>query len=258
MITFDHVTKKYETTVALNNVSFEIADGEVFGLIGHNGAGKSTTIKSLVSVIEPTSGTITIDGKPLSVNDLELKSKIAYVPDSPDLFLNLSAGEYWDLIRAAYNIPNDEAEAKIQELMAFYQLEGKRNHLIQSFSHGMRQKVLLIGALLSHPKIWVMDEPMTGLDPQAIFDLKQQIKQHAAAGNIVIFSSHDLNTAQELCDHIVILKHGEISYDGTLKDLRAQHQNASLEDIYLNMDKRVDDSITNEKSNKDNEVGEES
>lgn len=241
MIQFQNVSKLYEENKALNEVSFTINDGEVFGLIGHNGAGKSTAIKTLVSIISATSGEVVIDGEAVHPDHIETKMKMAYVPDSPNLFLNLAAGEYWELMRVSYGISVEDAKEKIQTYSKLFQLEGKQNHLISSFSHGMRQKVFLIGALLVHPKIWVMDEPMTGLDPQAIFDLKQQIREHAAAGNIVIFSSHDLNTAQELCDHIVILRRGEVKYDGTIEQLRAEHDHDSLENIYLNMIKQYDE-----------------
>ncbi|MCZ0717228.1 ABC transporter ATP-binding protein [Aerococcus kribbianus] len=244
MIEFKEVSKKYDTTLAMDRVSLTIADGEVFGLIGHNGAGKSTTIKNLVSIIEPSQGEIQVDGKTLTKDDLETKAKIAYVPDSPNMFLNLAAGEYWELMRVAYGISVQDAQAKIEEFTYLFALEGKQNHLIKSFSHGMRQKVFLIGALLVNPKIWVMDEPMTGLDPQAIFDLKQRITDHAQAGNIVLFSSHDLNTAEELCDHIVILRQGQVKYDGTVEQLKRDHDNASLEKIYLDMIKQYDQADT--------------
>ncbi|MBV7390756.1 ABC transporter ATP-binding protein [Enterococcus sp. ALS3] len=232
MIELKNVTKKYENKTALDHLNLEIPAGKIYGFLGHNGAGKSTTIKSLVSIIEPTSGEIYFDGKLLPENRLDIKRKIAYVPDSPDLFLQLTANEYWDLIAAAYEITDTSSLA---ELMALFDMTGHQNETIESFSHGMRQKTVIIGALLADPAIWILDEPMQGLDPQAAFDLKGMIKKHAEKGNTVIFSTHNLDTAQQLCDELAILKKGELIYNGTVKNLLDQHPNESLETIYLGM-----------------------
>lgn len=232
MIEIKNVTKKYENKTALDHLNLEIPAGKIYGFLGHNGAGKSTTIKSLVSIIEPTSGEIYFDGKLLPENRLDIKRKIAYVPDSPDLFLQLTANEYWDLIAAAYEITDTSS---LTELMALFDMTGHQNETIESFSHGMRQKTVIIGALLADPAIWILDEPMQGLDPQAAFDLKGMIKKHAEKGNTVIFSTHNLDTAQQLCDELAILKKGELIYNGTVKNLLDQHPNESLETIYLGM-----------------------
>lgn len=242
MIEFQHVTKKYETKTALNDLNLTIKTGEIFGFLGHNGAGKSTTIKSLVSVIEPTAGKIVVDGKELSGNRLEIKKRIGYVPDTPDLFLQLSAGEYWDLIAAAYEMTDSDKTERLAELAGLFDMLEHQDEAIGSFSHGMRQKTILIGALLPDPDIWVLDEPMTGLDPQASYDLKEMMKQHAARGNTVIFSTHVLDTAQQLCDELAILKKGELIYNGNTDDLLAQSPGESLEAIYLKMAGRQSDS----------------
>lgn len=235
MITFDKVCKNYGDKQALKNLTLEIKTGEIFGFLGHNGAGKSTTIKSLVSIIEPTSGTITVDGMDLVKHRMAIKKKIAYVPDTPDMFLQLTANEYWDLIAAAYEVPAAEKETRLQELIDLFTMEEHRNETIASFSHGMRQKTILIGALLPDPDIWVLDEPMQGLDPQASFDLKEMMKAHAKKGKTVIFSTHVLDTAQQLCDELAILKKGEMIYNGSVDALLAQSPNESLESIYLQM-----------------------
>lgn len=235
MITFDKVCKNYGDKQALKNLTLEIKTGEIFGFLGHNGAGKSTTIKSLVSIIEPTSGTITVDGMDLAKHRMAIKKKIAYVPDTPDMFLQLTANEYWDLIAAAYEVPAAEKETRLQELIDLFTMEEHRNETIASFSHGMRQKTILIGALLPDPDIWVLDEPMQGLDPQASFDLKEMMKAHAKKGKTVIFSTHVLDTAQQLCDELAILKKGEMIYNGSVDALLAQSPNESLESIYLQM-----------------------
>lgn len=235
MIEFQHLSKIYGTKQALSDVSFTIQPGEIFGLIGHNGAGKSTAIKSLVSIIEPSQGTILVNGENLKDNRLAIKQQIGYVSDSPDMFLKLSADEYWDLIGAAYTISEEKKQQRLNALLVTFDMTEHRNSVIQSFSHGMRQKTFIIGALLSDPSIWILDEPLTGLDPQAAFDLKEMMKQHAAEGNIVLFSTHVLEIAQQLCNHIAILKNGEILYDGTVQELQAENENQSLETIYLNM-----------------------
>ena len=235
MIEFRDVTKDYDGKLALNHLNLTLESGEIVGLIGHNGAGKSTTIKSLVSVINPTQGHIFVDGKELSSNRLEIKKKIGYVADSPDLFLRLTANEFWELVATSYDMTTAEVEARLGELLAIFDFASHRYEVIESFSHGMRQKVFVIGALLSDPDIWVLDEPLTGLDPQAAFDLKQMMREHADKGNTVLFSTHVLEVAEQLCDKIAILKKGELIFYGTVEDLKAQHPDQSLETIYLGL-----------------------
>lgn len=233
MIELIDVTKVYGKTTALKDLTLSIKNGEIFGFLGHNGAGKSTTIKSLVSIIEPSSGTIRFDGMDLKDNRLAIKKKIAYVPDTPDLFLQLTANEYWDLIRAAYELSGEEA--RLQELIGLFDMQNHVDETLESFSHGMRQKAIIIGALLPDPDIWILDEPLQGLDPQAAFDLKEMMKQHAAKGKTVIFSTHVLDTAQQLCDELAILKKGELIYNGSVDALLKDYPNESLESVYLKM-----------------------
>lgn len=242
MIEFQHVGKDYGTKQALKDLTLTVKNGEIFGFLGHNGAGKSTTIKSLVSIIEPTRGIITVDGQELSANRQAIKQKIGYVPDTPDIFLQMTASEYWDLIGAAYELPADQKQTRLQELADLFDMTSHQDETLASFSHGMRQKTIIIGALLPDPDIWVLDEPMQGLDPQASFDLKEMMKAHAAKGKTVIFSTHVLATAQELCDELAILKQGELIYHGTVEDLLAQSGNQSLETTYLQMTGRASES----------------
>ena len=221
MITFHGVTKDYDGHIALNHLDLTIEDGQIVGLIGHNGAGKSTTIKSLVSVITPTTGSIEVDGQDLYSHRLAIKKKIGYVADSPDLFLRLTANEFWELVATSYDMSQKDCDQRLE--------------VIESFSHGMRQKVFVIAALLSDPDIWVLDEPMTGLDPQASYDLKQMMRQHADRGKTVIFSTHVLEVAEQLCDKIAILKKGNLIFYGTIEELKGQHPEQSLESIYLSL-----------------------
>lgn len=239
MIELVGVTKSYGNKKALNNLNLTIEAGKIFGFLGHNGAGKSTTIKSLVSILEPSQGEIFFDGKNLKENRLAIKQKIAYVPDSPDIFLQLTANEYWDLISAAYEL--QASDDRRQELIELFSLVGHEDETIESFSHGMRQKTIIIGALLPDPDIWILDEPLQGLDPQAAFDLKKMIRQHAEKGKTVIFSTHVLDSAQQLCDDLAILKQGELLYNGSVVDLLNAHPGASLESIYLKMTGRQSD-----------------
>lgn len=239
MIELVGVTKSYGNKKALNNLNLTIEAGKIFGFLGHNGAGKSTTIKSLVSILEPSQGEIFFDGKNLKENRLAIKQKIAYVPDSPDIFLQLTANEYWDLISAAYELQG--SDDRRQELIELFSLVGHEDETIESFSHGMRQKTIIIGALLPDPDIWILDEPLQGLDPQAAFDLKKMIRQHAEKGKTVIFSTHVLDSAQQLCDDLAILKQGELLYNGSVVDLLNAHPGASLESIYLKMTGRQSD-----------------
>ncbi len=235
MIEFKNVSKSYGSIKALKNLNITINNGEILGLIGHNGAGKSTAIKSLVSVIKPTEGEIRVDGLSLKENRVAIKKKIGYVSDSPDLFLRLSAMDYWDFIAGAYGLSDADKEKRVKELLKIFDLEDAVFQPIESFSHGMRQKVFLIGALLANPDIWVLDEPMTGLDPQAAFDLKELMRKHAGEGHTVIFSTHVLEVAEQICDRIAILKKGELIYLGTIQALKEMHPEQSLERIYLDM-----------------------
>ena len=235
MIEFKDVTKVYEGKVALSGLNLTIDSGQIVGLIGHNGAGKSTTIKSLVSVINPSQGQIFVEGKELASNRLEIKRKIGYVADSPDLFLRLTANEFWQLVATSYDMDQASFEDSLKRLLDLFDFQSHRYEVIESFSHGMRQKVFVIGALLSDPDIWVLDEPMTGLDPQAAFDLKTMMREHADKGNTVLFSTHVLEVAEQLCDKIAILKKGNLLFYGTIEELKGQHPEKSLESIYLDL-----------------------
>ncbi|MCJ0601115.1 ABC transporter ATP-binding protein [Enterococcus cecorum] len=235
MIEVIHADKFYDQKQALKDVNLTIKNGTVFGLLGHNGAGKSTLIKSLVSAHDLTKGQIKVDGRELTTHRQEIKQKIGYVPDSPDLFLQLTAMEYWRLMIDIYRLNHQDVAAKMQEYIQLFSMEADQNTLISSMSHGMRQKVILIGALTLDPDIWILDEPLTGLDPQSAFELKELIKKHVANGNTVIFSTHILAIAQEVCDELAILKKGEVIYSGTVEDLLASQPGKTLEEIYLSM-----------------------
>ncbi|MGT2771348.1 ABC transporter ATP-binding protein [Streptococcus marimammalium] len=235
MIIFDHITKRYGDFDALSDLNLTINDGEIFGLIGHNGAGKTTTISLLTSIIEPSYGKIMVDNLPLDENRNDIKKKIAYVADSPDIFLSLSANEYWHFIAKIYGVPDNVTEERINELTNLFDISDKQYETIDSFSHGMRQKAMIIGALIPNPDIWILDEPLTGLDPQASFDLKEMMRKHAKEGNTVLFSTHVLSVAEQLCDRIGILRKGKLIFVGTLSELKKNHPDKDLETIYLEL-----------------------
>lgn len=235
MIQFDHVSKQYGDFTALKDLNLTLENGEIFGLIGHNGAGKTTTISLLTSIIEPTNGSVLVDGLELSQHRDEIKKQIAYVPDSPDIFLNLTAREYWNFLATIYGVDHETAKERIDSLSLLFDIKERQYETIDSYSHGMRQKTIIIGALIPNPDIWVLDEPLTGLDPQASYDLKEMMKEHAQKGNTVLFSTHVLSVAEQLCDRIGILRKGEIIFVGTLDELKNQYPNKDLETIYLEL-----------------------
>lgn len=235
MIRFEHISKYYDAKAALNDLNLTIENGEIFGLIGHNGAGKTTTISLLTSIIEASSGNILVDQLSLAEHRDEIKKRIAYVPDSPDIFLNLTAREYWNFLAKIYGVDDAERDTRIDYLARLFDIAERQFETIDSFSHGMRQKTIIIGALIPNPDIWVLDEPLTGLDPQASFDLKEMMRQHAQAGNTVLFSTHVLSVAEQLCDRIGILRQGELIFVGSLEELKTNYPDKDLESIYLEL-----------------------
>ncbi|HFU4533208.1 TPA: ABC transporter ATP-binding protein [Streptococcus suis] len=232
---FNHVTKAYGDTLALDDLDLTIESGEIFGLIGHNGAGKTTTISLLTSIIEASQGTITVDGLQLEENRDEVKKRIAYVPDSPDIFLHLTAFEYWHFMGNVYGVDKETVDQRIGKLATLFDMTARQFEPIDSFSHGMRQKTIIIGALIPNPDIWILDEPLTGLDPQASFDLKQMMKDHAKGGKTVLFSTHVLSVAEQLCDRIGILRKGRLIFVGSLEELKSHYPDKDLETIYLEL-----------------------
>lgn len=235
MIQFNHVSKAYGDTLALDDLDLTIESGEIFGLIGHNGAGKTTTISLLTSIIQASHGTISVDGLSLEENRDEVKKRIAYVPDSPDIFLHLTAFEYWHFMGKVYGVDMETVNQRINKLATLFDMSARQYEPIDSFSHGMRQKTIIIGALIPNPDIWILDEPLTGLDPQASFDLKQMMKDHAKGGNTVLFSTHVLSVAEQLCDRIGILRKGRLIFVGSLEELKSQYPDKDLETIYLEL-----------------------
>lgn len=234
MIKFENASKFYGNNLALKNLNLEIKDGEIFGLLGHNGAGKTTTIKALIGMIELSEGKILVGDDDISKNPIEIKKRIGYVADSPDLFLRLTPLDLFGFLAKIYEVSDELRDERVNELADVFEFTAL-NQTIASLSHGNRQKVFIIGALLSNPDIWILDEPLTGLDPQSSFRLKEMMKNHAKEGNTVLFSTHMLEIAEALCDRIGILRKGELIFLGTMEELKIAHGNTSLEEIYLNL-----------------------
>ncbi|MEF9962635.1 MAG: ABC transporter ATP-binding protein [Erysipelotrichaceae bacterium] len=241
MITLKNVTKTYGgTTKAVDNISLTIETGEIVGFIGPNGAGKTTTIKMITGVLNPDEGTITINGKDIVSNPIEAKKEFGLVPDNADIFLRLKGIEYLNFIGDIYQVESFERTQRIEKLSKTFEMETALNDKILSYSHGMRQKIVVMGALLTNPNVWILDEPMTGLDPQSAFNLKEMMRAHANKGNTIFFSTHVLEVAEKLCDKVAIINHGHIVYYGTLDDLKKQYQQFnSLEDIFLEVIKNA-------------------
>ncbi|HCA04353.1 MAG TPA: 3-dehydroquinate dehydratase [Ruminococcaceae bacterium] len=236
MIQVKNLTKKYGSKTVVNDITFTAGDGAITGFIGHNGAGKSTTIKAITGIIKPTQGTILINGIDIANDAINAKRQFGYVSDSPDYFLRLTGLEYLNFMADIYDAPAESRAEFIEDYAKRFGIYDSLNNKILSYSHGMRQKIMIMGALIHNPSVWILDEPMTGLDPQSAFELKQMMREHVEKGNSVFFSTHVLEVAEKLCDEICIIKNGELLYSGTLDELKATHKSqASLENIFLEL-----------------------
>ncbi len=235
MISFKNVSKSYvKGKKSVDNLNFEVKDGEIFGFLGPNGAGKTTTIKMLTGILDIDEGDILIDGKSIKTESLEAKKQFGYMPDSPDVFLKLKGIEYLNFIADIYGISEHDRKEKIESLSKQFEIYDDLNSQMQSYSHGMRQKLMIVSALMHNPKNWILDEPMTGLDPKSSFDLKEMMKKHKEAGNAVFFSTHVLEVAEKLCDRIGIINKGKLLFVGTYDEMKNKlKENASLEELFL-------------------------
>lgn len=237
MISIQNVSKSYKKgNKVIDNINLEIKDGEIFGFIGQNGVGKTTTIKMMTGILEIDEGDILIDGKSIIKEPIEAKKNIGLVPDSPDMFLKFKGIEYLNFIADCYKVGKEERELRIDKLAKEFGIYDELQNKIESYSHGMRQKIVIIGVLLHNPKNWILDEPITGLDPKSSFDLKNLMKEHASKGNTVFFSTHILEIAERLCDRIAIINKGRIVFVGTLDELKEKNgDKKSLEEIFLDI-----------------------
>lgn len=238
MISIENVSKTYGNSgkKAVDSMNWNIPDGQITGFIGPNGAGKSTTLKMITGIVKPDTGRITLNGHDIEKEPIPAKQQFGFVSDSPDQFLRLKGIEYLRFCADVYDVPQAERGEKITSLARRFDMTEALGSRIMTYSHGMRQKIMVMGALLHNPSIWILDEPLTGLDPNSAFVLKEMMKEHASAGNAVLFSTHVLETAEKLCDQVAIINHGKIIFTGTLEELKDQYPDKpSLESIFLEM-----------------------
>lgn len=235
MIEIKNVSKSYvKGKKSVDGLTLEIKNGEIFGFLGPNGAGKTTTIRMITGILDVDEGEILIDGKSIKKNPLEAKKNFGFVPDNPDMFLKLKGIEYLNFMADIYDIPKNKIKEKIENLTKKFEIYNELNNQIQSYSHGMRQKIVICGALLSEPKNWILDEPMTGLDPKSSFDLKEMMREHSKSGKTVFFSTHVLEVAEKLCDRVGIINKGKLVFVGTFEEMKQKFkEQASLEELFL-------------------------
>ncbi|WP_074832313.1 ABC transporter ATP-binding protein [Ruminococcus albus] len=231
MLEIKGYTKTYgEGKKAADNVSITVERGDIYGFIGHNGAGKSTTIRAVVGVLDFTEGDIFIDGHSVKTDSLECKKITAYIPDNPDLYENLTGIQYLDFISDVFGISASERQQRIKNYADRFEITDSLGDLISSYSHGMKQKLAIISALIHEPKLLVLDEPFVGLDPKAAFILKQIMHEICEKGTAIFFSTHVLDVAEKLCNKVAIIKQGRIIAQGTMEELT---RGDSLEDVFL-------------------------
>lgn len=234
MIEILGVSKSYGDKRAVDDLSLEVRDGEIFGFIGPNGAGKTTTIKMLVGTLQPDAGTVRVDGVDVQADPITAKLSMAYVPDTPDVYERLTGMQFVNFIADAYRVPQQRRRERVHHLAEALEMTGALGDLIESYSHGMRQKIVLIAALVHDPKTWVLDEPLVGLDPKASFTLKEMMREHVSRGNTVFFSTHILEVAEKLCDRVGIIVQGRLVACGTLDELRTR-SDETLESVFLEL-----------------------
>ncbi len=238
MISIRDVSKTYGGGVkAVDGITLAIRSGEIFGFLGPNGAGKTTTIKMVTGILHPDTGTILVDGHDIVKDPIAAKKAFGFVPDDPNLFPRLKGIEYLNFIGDLYGVDAAVRRDRIASLAARFGLEKALPDRIQSYSHGMRQKLILLGALLHEPPVWILDEPMTGLDPRSAFEMKEMMRQHADKGHTVFFSTHVLDVAEKVCDRVAVIDKGRILFCGSIAEMRAHFADGttSLEEMFLEM-----------------------
>lgn len=233
MLKINNLTKTYGDKKAVDNLSLNILPGEIYGFIGHNGAGKTTTIKSVAGILQFDSGEIFINGTSLKENPVECKRQIAYIPDNPDLYEFMSGIKYLNFIADIFGISAKERNEKIEKLAELFEIKKDLNNPISAYSHGMKQKLAIISALIHNPKLIIMDEPFVGLDPKASHILKGLMRDICNSGGAIFFSTHVLEVAEKLCDKIAIIKNGKLIKTGTMEEVKGDE---SLENVFLELE----------------------
>ena len=235
MIEVKNVTKKYGKNIAVNNVSFTVNDGEIFAFIGHNGAGKTTLIKAIVGIHDFDEGDILINGKSIKKDPVECKKMMAFVPDNPETYEKMKAIDYINFICDMYEVDTPTRTKNIKKYAKLFNMEDKLNDTIESYSHGMKQKIVLISALAHDPQILIMDEPFVGLDPHAVFDIKEILNEMVKEGKIIFYSTHILDVAEKLCNKVAIIKNGKLIKSGSMKEIKGDK---SLEKVFMELEEQ--------------------
>jgi ABC-2 type transport system ATP-binding protein len=237
MIELTGVTKSYAkgSVKAVDDVTLAVKPGEIFGFLGPNGAGKTTTIKMIVGLLQPDCGSVKVAGIDVQKDPLAAKRQIGFVPDQPHVYDRLTGAEYLNFLADVYQVPERRRGTRIEHLLEIFGIKEAIGDLVQSYSHGMKQKLVLTGALLHNPPVWIMDEPMVGLDPRSSFLLKDLMGEHCCHGNTVFFSTHILEVAERLCDRLAIINKGKIIACGTLDEINKHHEKETLEKIFLEL-----------------------
>ena len=233
MMKIEHLTKIYGDKKAVDDRSLHIRPGEIYGFIGHNGAGKTTTIKSCAGILQFEQGEITIDGRSVKTDPLGCKQLLAYIPDNPDLYEFLSGIKYLNFVADIFGVSKQDREARIEKYADLFDLTGDLAQPISAYSHGMKQKLAIISALLHDPKLIIMDEPFVGLDPTAAYQVKGIMQEHCERGGAIFFSTHVLEVAEKLCDKVAIIKQGRLIASGTMDEVKGDQ---SLEDVFLELE----------------------
>lgn len=238
-LTIQHITGGYGHLPVLKDINFEVHNGEMIGLIGLNGAGKSTTIKNIIGLLTPQKGTITVDDLTLQQDPENYRKKIGYIPETPSLYEELTLREHIEVTAMAYGIPKDEAMKRAESLLKTFRLENRLDWFPVNFSKGMKQKVMVLCAFLIQPSLYIIDEPFLGLDPLAINALLELMVTMKEQGAAILMSTHILATAEKYCDRFIVLHEGEVRAQGTLQELQAEFNlpGSSLDEIYIALTK---------------------
>ena len=235
MIEINNVSKMYGRKLAVDNLTLTVRDGEILGLLGPNGAGKSTALKMITGITDITSGNILIDGHDITNDAERAKENFGFVLDSPDMFLKLKGIEFLKYIGIIYGVDKNRLKSNILKYSSVLEIDTNLNQYIQSYSHGMRQKIMVVASLIHEPKTWILDEPLTGLDPKSQHTIKELMREHTKKGNAVLFSTHVLETAEKLCDRVAIIDNGKLIIVDTLDNLYKKNEDNSLEEIFLRL-----------------------
>lgn len=239
VVEIKNLSKKYRKAnkFAIDEISLECYEGEIVGLLGKNGAGKSTTIKCLTGFYDFEKGNVKICDHDIKKDPIAAKQNLGYVPDNRATFEKMTGLEYINFIADLHKVPTELREQRLEEMQGIFKLGDKINNLISSYSHGMKQKVCLMASLIHSPKLWLLDEPLTGLDPNSIYQVKECMKEHAREGNIVFFSSHIIDVVEKICDRIAIIKKGKIVCEANVQEL--ENSGTTLEQFYMNTNKNT-------------------